>query len=246
MNLQHRIELMAGLGDYLKKNNTEWKDIRQKAFIKNPWFTTEFIDHAAGNIATRYLNKEKLNQWAAHYHIDDNIQPKNTGIVMAGNIPMVGFHDLLSVFISGHYQTIKWSSKDDVLISHLVKVLTLMDPGVAKYITISEMLKGCDAYIATGSNNSSRYFEYYFGKYPHIIRKNRTSIAILDAIKAITVPVFEVHLSRASMSAAIHRGPGRPNLIAGQWRRLVRRAPFCQPMRDKWRQLSLTYDLEDT
>ncbi|HMJ47335.1 MAG TPA: acyl-CoA reductase [Ferruginibacter sp.] len=185
MNLQHRIELMAGLGDYLKENNAEWKEIKQKAFEKNPWFTLPFIDHVVENIANNYLDRDKLIQWAAHYHIDENIQPKITGIIMAGNIPLVGFHDMLSVFISGHYQRVKWSSKDDVLADHFVKVLCRMDAGISQYISVSEMLKGCDAYIATGSNNSSRYFEYYFGKYPHIIRKNRTSVGILDGMETV-------------------------------------------------------------
>jgi hypothetical protein len=101
------------------------------------------------------------------------------GIVMAGNIPMVGFHDLLCVFITGHISAIKLSSKDEVLIQDIVLRLKEWEPEVAELITIAENLKGCDAYIATGSNNSGRYFDYYFGKYPHIIRRNRTSIAVL-------------------------------------------------------------------
>src|SRR5258705_2818190 len=98
---------------------------------------------------------------------------------MAGNIPLVGFHDLLCVFISGHKAMIKLSSKDKLLIKHLTEKLGEWDAEINDLIQFSEMLKGCDAYIATGSNNSSRYFDYYFGKYPHIIRRNRTSVAIL-------------------------------------------------------------------
>src|SRR5258705_11293668 len=99
---------------------------------------------------------------------------------MAGNIPLVGFHDLLCVFISGHKAMIKLSSKDKLLIKHLTEKLGEWDAEINDLIQFSEMLKGCDAYIATGSNNSSRYFDYYFGKYPHIIRRNRTSMAVLD------------------------------------------------------------------
>ena len=98
---------------------------------------------------------------------------------MAGNIPLVGFHDWLCVFISGHKAMVKLSSRDKVLLPHLVDKLISWDPRVEEYTSFSDMLKGCDAYIATGSNNSSRYFEYYFGKYPHFIRRNRTSVAIL-------------------------------------------------------------------
>ena len=105
---------------------------------------------------------------------------------MAGNIPLVGFHDLLSVFISGHKAVIKPSSKDEVLIKELAEVLKTWEPQIDGFIEFSEMLKNCDAYIATGSNNTSRYFEYYFGKYPHIIRRNKTSVAVLtgDETKA--------------------------------------------------------------
>ena len=98
---------------------------------------------------------------------------------MAGNIPLVGFHDFLCVFISGHRQTIKLSSKDDILLKHLVQKMSEWEIIAGNYISFSEMLKGCDAYIATGSNNSARYFEQYFSKYPNIIRSNRTSVAVL-------------------------------------------------------------------
>jgi hypothetical protein len=121
-----------------------------------------------------------LTAWARQYKIpDENAAPKNVGIVMAGNIPLVGFHDFLCAFITGHRQTIKASSKDDVLIKHLVQQLNDWEEGTCQLVAFADMLKGCDAYIATGSNNSARYFEYYFSKYPHIIRRNRTSVAIL-------------------------------------------------------------------
>lgn len=179
MNLQARIDLMQELGKYLKNNDEEWIQVKQQAYQKNGWFTPAFIDLACEKIADHFLNKKLLEQWAAHYHIDDNIHPKNIGIVMAGNIPLVGFYDFLAVFISGHQQTIKLSSKDDVLLKHLVKKLYEMEITVQNHVSFAENLKGCDAYIATGSNNSARYFEQYFAKYPHIIRRNRTSAAIL-------------------------------------------------------------------
>ena len=109
----------------------------------------------------------------------ENTAPRTIGIIMAGNIPLVGFHDFLCVFISGHKAVIKPSSKDQVLIKHLVEKMAEWDHQVSNLVEFSEMLKGCDAYIATGSNNSSRYFDYYFAKYPHIIRRNRTSVAVL-------------------------------------------------------------------
>lgn len=179
MNLQQRIDLMVELGNYLKKNDKEWLHIKGEAYQKNPWFIPEFIDTAVKNIVDNFLQKDLLSKWVAHYHLDDNVTPKNVGIVMAGNIPLVGFHDFLAVFITGHKQTIKLSSKDDVLLKFIIQKLQDFNKEIKEYISIAPMLKGCDAYIATGSNNTARYFEQYFSKYPHIIRSNKTSVAII-------------------------------------------------------------------
>ena len=179
MKLQNRIELLLKLRNYLLENSTEWQDIKLNASIHNGWFTPEFIDLAVTNIAEQFLEKDKLNEWVNHYFLNDSIVAKNVGIVMAGNIPLVGFHDFLCVFVSGHMQTIKTSSKDDILLKHLVDKMVEWEPEVQNYISFAPMLKGCDAYIATGSNNTARYFDYYFAKYPSIIRKNRTSVAFL-------------------------------------------------------------------
>lgn len=171
---------MLAIGEWLKQNDEQWQHARQQAFTQNGWFTAEFIDTACENIYTQFLAKEALQQWVAHYRIDDNITPKNVGIVMAGNIPLVGFHDFLAVFICGHKQSIKLSAKDDVLLKEIVKKMISLQPAAEAYISFQETLKGCDAYIATGSNNSARYFEQYFARYPHIIRRNRTSVAVLS------------------------------------------------------------------
>lgn len=180
MNLQKRIELLQRLQKYLLKNDEEWQNIKTKASFHNGWFTEVFTDLAVNNICLEFLQKEKLEKWVQHYHLDDNVGGKNTGIVMAGNIPLVGFHDFLCAFISGHKQTIKLSSKDNILLKHLVDKMIEWEPAVHEYISFAELLKGCDAYIATGSNNSARYFEHYFSRYPNIIRRNRTSVAILN------------------------------------------------------------------
>jgi hypothetical protein len=180
MNLQKRLDLLQGLKEYISTNNEAWKAAKEKAFRQNSWFIPEFIDLASDAVVNTMLNEKELEAWVKKYNIpQENTSPKNVGIVMAGNIPMVGFHDFLCAFISGHRQTIKLSSKDDVLIKHLADHLHTLDPGTSSLVAFSEMLKGCDAYIATGSNNSARYFDYYFSKYPHIIRRNRTSAAIL-------------------------------------------------------------------
>jgi hypothetical protein len=179
MKLQKRIDLLVQLGSYIQQNSEEWQDVKYTASKKNGWFTPEFIDLAAATIAEQFLQEGQLKAWVARYRIDDTISPKNVGIVMAGNIPLVGFHDFLCVFICGHKQTIKLSSKDDVLLKHLVQKLYSWDEKLDDRISFAEMLRGCDAYIATGSNNTARYFDYYFSKYPSIIRHNRTSVAVI-------------------------------------------------------------------
>lgn len=180
MNLPHRIDLLVRLGQYILSNEEGWTNAKERASRENGWFAPEFIELAAENIARRFLQKEILQEWVAGYSIPEtNTQPGQVGIVMAGNIPLVGFHDWLCVFISGHKALVKPSSKDQVLIRHLVEKMATWDPEINDLTGFAEMLKGCDAYIATGSNNSSRYFDYYFGKYPNIIRQNRTSVAVL-------------------------------------------------------------------
>ncbi len=179
MNLQKRIELLQRLQKYLLSNDAEWQAIKTKAGFHNGWFIPQFIDLAVQNICSEFLQQEKLDAWVAHYHIDDNIESKNIGIVMAGNIPLVGFHDFLCAFTCGHRQSIKLSSKDNILFKHLIDTMAEWEPDIIDYITFAELLKSCDAYIATGSNNSSHYFTQYFAKYPNIIRRNRTGVAIL-------------------------------------------------------------------
>lgn len=186
MNLEERIDLMSKLGSYLqKKDDAQLNQIKKKAFEKNKWFTEEFIETSLQNISSQYLDEEKLKTWVHHYRLDDNISPKKIGIVMAGNIPLVGFHDFLSAFITGHHQHIKFSEKDNVLLKHIIEKLVEWNNEVSHVVTISERLNDCDAYIATGSNNSSRYFTFYFGKYPSIIRKNKTSVAVLSGHESL-------------------------------------------------------------
>jgi hypothetical protein len=162
-------------------NNPLWEQTKNKAGKENNWFIPEFIELATGNIARSFLEKNILEKWVAGYQLPStNPHPKKVGIIMAGNIPLVGFHDFLSVFIAGHISLIKPSSKDDILIRHLVEKMAEWNKEIKSLAEFTAgMLKNCDAYIATGSNNSAGYFEYYFKRYPHIIRRNRTSVAVL-------------------------------------------------------------------
>lgn len=186
MNLEQRMLLLEKLREYLLEDETSWPQVKEKAYYENPWFIPEFINFQVDQIAHNYLSTENLKSWVATYRVPaNNPSPKNVGLVMAGNIPLAGFHDFLSVFISGNRQTVKPSSKDYALINGIISKLKEWDPEIGQEISLAEQLKGCDAYIATGSNNSSRYFDYYFSKYPHIIRRNRTSVAILTGDETI-------------------------------------------------------------
>jgi hypothetical protein len=180
MNLQQRINLLTELGHYMLSGDPLWLQAKKQAFEENRWFIPAFIDKAVQAIGTKFLNQESLLQWAHSVDLPKQRKsPVEVGLVMAGNIPLVGFHDFLAVFISGNRQTIKPSKKDSALIRHLVQKLFELDPDSHSLIKFADMLKNCGAYIATGSNSTGPYFDYYFGKYPHIIRGNRTSVAIL-------------------------------------------------------------------
>lgn len=177
-SINERIDLLDKLGNYIISDDEQWESAKIMAANMNAWFTPESIEMSINNVADNYLQKEKLANWIKGYNLPTNT--KKVGIVMAGNIPLVGFHDFLCSFISGHYTKIKLSSKDSVLLKHMIEKLISWNSSVSELVAIADNLKGCDAYIATGSNNTSRYFEAYFSKYPNIIRKNRTSVAILD------------------------------------------------------------------
>jgi hypothetical protein len=148
------------------------------AKIQNPWFTKEFVLESFRGVSS-WLVVNKLTDWVSQYSFKES-NPKKVAIIMAGNIPMVGFHDLISVFLSGHKTICKLSSDDKVLLPAIIEVLALFNPEVKNWIEFTEnRLPEFEAVIATGSDNSAMYFETYFGKYPNIIRKNRTSIAVI-------------------------------------------------------------------
>jgi hypothetical protein len=175
--MEQKIEALVQLGKCILQNDPILQAACERAERENGWFTLEFSKLALGNIANFFLEEEKLREWIQSYSINPS-NARNVGIVMAGNIPAVGFFDWLCVFMSGHQAVVKMSSKDNILIEALVKKLESFYNENSN-TTFTERLNGCDAYIATGSNNSSRYFEYYFGRYPSIIRRNKSSAALL-------------------------------------------------------------------
>jgi Acyl-CoA reductase (LuxC) len=174
---QDRLALLQRLKAYLIAAPEDWQETKMHAAQQNAWFTREHIDYAVNNIISEFLDADKLADWIGKYSLPE--VPKLVGIVMAGNIPLVGFHDFLCGFLSGNRIMLKLSSKDSVLLTKIIGVLIDWQPELAQQINIADRLNNCDAYIATGSNNSSRYFEQYFGHVPHLIRKNRTSVALL-------------------------------------------------------------------
>ncbi|GAA0189630.1 acyl-CoA reductase [Fulvivirga kasyanovii] len=175
--LKERIAAFTELGKRIDNLDAETAtELFAKARSNNSWFTRESVESALKGIVN-YLHEDKLTRWAEAYPVRN--QNKKVGIVMAGNIPLVGFHDLLSVIISGNQAHIKLSSQDTALMTYVVHELINISPALEKQIIIRDQLKDIDAIIATGSDNTSRYFNYYFGKYPNIIRKNRTSCAVL-------------------------------------------------------------------
>lgn len=175
----------SALGEYIKTHSESIDKAIHQAMNYNQWFSKSNIQNALYAIA-KNLEPSSLNQWLAAYKFPPQpIVPKKVGLILAGNIPLVGFHDILSVLMSGHHALIKTSSQDTILIRHLFDKLIEIEPGFHNLITFCEKMEGQEAIIATGSNNSARYFEFYFSKYPHIIRKNRNSVAVLNGKESL-------------------------------------------------------------
>jgi hypothetical protein len=177
MDQSQRIKAFVSLGNHLKNlSSQEVEVLSTNARNENTWFTRESIGKAISGVI-EFLSEPQLSSWVNAY--PPAFVHRKIALIMAGNIPLVGFHDLLATLIAGHDLLLKLSSKDQYLTKYVIEKLIEIEPSFREKISIEEQLKNFDAVIATGSDNSARYFDYYFGKYPHIIRKNRTSVAIL-------------------------------------------------------------------
>jgi len=190
LKLQERLDLLAELGHYLRAGGDEDLDAAvQQSSIENQWFTEENIRSALKAIAGEFLDLDKLTAWAEKYPMADPGYPEKTvALIMAGNIPLVGFHDWLCVFVAGQRAKVKLSDKDKRLLPLLVQKMGHWRKdswAYTEFLLDNDRLKTFDAVIATGSNNTARYFEQYFGKYPHIIRRNRSSVAVLTGLETI-------------------------------------------------------------
>jgi hypothetical protein len=172
------ITAFSKLGQQLSNPDEQLTELINTEHIYNAWFTPQSVENAVKAIGYM-LNEADLVTWLNKYDLTKNIFPQKIGLILAGNIPLVGFHDVLCVLATGNHALIKVSVQDARLIKHVLKTLAIIDNRFTDSFSFVERLVGFDAVIATGSNNSSRYFEYYFGKVPNIIRKNRTSIAVI-------------------------------------------------------------------
>ncbi len=170
---------LHSLKNVLSENSEGVKAAIQEAYEMNPWFIPEFTQHALSAISNEFLDADKCENWMNQYSTAQS-DPDRVGIVMAGNIPLVGFHDLFSVLASGHQAVVKLSDKDSVLIKFLTDEWIKIYPDLSRRIHFTNRLEEFDAVIATGSNNSSRYFEYYFRNHPHLLRRNRNGVAVLN------------------------------------------------------------------
>lgn len=180
MNPSERINAFVKLGIALQNlSSDEKEELTWRAGNDNSWFTPQAIDAALQGIISM-LEPEKFISWATSYDLQEVANPKSIGILMAGNIPGVGFHDFMCVLLSGHRAVAKLSSTDTIFMKFMIHKLCEVESRFKALIEVKDMLNGMHAYIATGSDNSSRYFNYYFGKYPHVIRQNRTSVAVLS------------------------------------------------------------------
>lgn len=178
LSIEKRIQAVVSLGKHLRGlQGEELELLCYKARSYNGWFTVPSVEYAIASWG-KALTTEAIHDWLAGYVIVCK-EPRKVGLVAAGNIPLVGLHDILCIILTGNIALVKLSSEDKILMQYVFDQLIIVEPALFDYIQVVERLNDADAFIATGSNNSSRYFEYYFAKKPNVIRKNRTSVAVL-------------------------------------------------------------------
>ena len=180
LDLKKRQNAFIELGNYLKNPDLALEGAIHKAYIYNAWFEPINSKQSIEAISNDFLEERKITNWLENYKIPNEPSLKKVGIIAAGNIPLVCFHDVLCTLLSGHIAHIKLSDKDKFLLPFILEKLVEIEPLFKNQYQLVDRIVQPDAIIATGSNNSGRYFEHYFGKYPNIIRKNRHSIGILE------------------------------------------------------------------
>ena len=178
MNLEKRLNALIALGkSFANISSEEFDGLCMRARNENNWFTRINIEKAFAAWANE-LTEDNLKYWTKNHELNP-VSSKKIGLILAGNLPLVGLHDVITVLVSGHIACIKYSSQDKTLMTWVIQKLIETEPDMAEQIEIREQIKAIDAVIATGSDNSARYFNYYFSKMPHVIRQNRVSAAII-------------------------------------------------------------------
>lgn len=181
LTLSQRTDVLVRLGEYLTHTErAELVTVLEKAMTENPWFTRENILTSWKAISTQFLSREALQRIIVRYRLDDLIEPFRVALIPAGNIPLVGWHDVLCCFITGHKAVIKLSEKDTVLMQFMIDRIVEWIPEAAFYFEVTQKLKDYDAAIATGSHTSAQHFKHYFRDVPHVIRGHRNSVAVLS------------------------------------------------------------------
>ena len=183
MNIKDRISNLANAGQVLLSQNVIDNEVYHRAKANNQWFTLDFIQMAMSAICIEFLQADKLTNWIERYEVNESKNKKTVGIIMAGNIPLVGLHDFICGYLLGFDLQLKLSTKDSVLMTYFLETLSQFDKRLNEKIKVVDTLTHLDAMIATGSNNTHRYFEYYFRHIPSILRKNRNSVAILSGLE---------------------------------------------------------------
>lgn len=185
MSIKHRIELLDKIGQKLLAM-PETQTIISEAAKQNAWFIPEFSQSSLSAICNEFLNAEKLNTWLKPYFIENDFKiNKTVGIIAAGNVPLVGFHDFLCCYVLGAPAKLKLSSKDKLLTRFVIEQILKEDKVYTTQFSFEDKLQNFDAVIATGSASSNRYFKYYFNKYPNILRSNRVSVAVLNGNETV-------------------------------------------------------------
>lgn len=181
--LKQRIDLVVKAGEKLKAamDDAQYNSVFSMAESSNQWFTQDNIKKSIEAITSCYTNRNKIEEWLSNYQLSENSSPKKLGLLLAGNIPFVGIHDVIAGFVAGHKMHLKYSDKDSYLMKFFVKLIVEEESKAEPYFMEVERMNDIDMVIATGSNNTARYFDYYFGKMPNIIRKNRVSVAVLGS-----------------------------------------------------------------
>lgn len=203
MILEERIKNLAAWGEALGNetgagNDEKFQAAKTLAYQRNGWFDAANLDQALIGLRSM-LALEKLNEWVGRYELKVE-EPRSVGIVMAGNLPLVGMHDLVCVLVAGHKVVLKLSGDDETLMPAALELLKGISPEMAELVSITNgTLPKTDAVMATGSENTARYFEHYFKDRPHVIRKGRNGLAVLDGsetveeLNALGKDIFQFH-----------------------------------------------------